>query len=270
MRPIVYIISDSVGETALQATNAALAQFPDIENTQMKRFPFVNSKEEIQNIMEQAQRVNAMVIATLVSDDLHQFAENLARQQGSIYHNVIHSLIQLISQETKLSPIQQAGTLHQLDDYYFSRIQAIEFAVKYDDGKSRRGYKEADIILLGISGTSKTPLSMYLANQSFKVANLPLFPELQIPQEIYDADPNKVFGLTASPHYIQNIRNTRVELMGMAKENQYSDLNRVRQEIIFAEDLYHELGISVINIENRSIEELAQTIATLYENSKFQ
>ncbi|MBG9983174.1 kinase/pyrophosphorylase [Aerococcaceae bacterium DSM 111020] len=267
MRPTVYILSDSVGETALQATNAALAQFPDIENTQMKRFPFVSSKEEIINIMEQAQRVNALIIATLVSDELNQFAEHTASQQGIMYHNVIYPLVQLISQETKLAPIQQAGTLHQLDDYYFNRIQAIEFAVKYDDGKSRRGYEEADIILLGISRTSKTPLSMYLANQSYKVANLPLFPELRIPKEIYEADPQKIFGLTASPQYIQNIRSTRVELMGMAKNNQYSDLDRVRQEIIFAEDLYHELGISIINIENRSIEELAQTIATLYDNS---
>lgn len=259
-----YLISDSVGETALKATNAALAQYPQLTGITMKRFPFINSLDELKTILEEANKVKAVIITTLVNEQLDDYASSFAKDHQLAYHNVVEPILSIISNQTSLAPSEQAGALHRLDDHYFDRIQAIEFAVKYDDGKNRKGFALADIILLGVSRSSKTPLSMYLANKSYKVANLPIFPEVHVPQEIYDADPRRVFGLIASPLYIQNIRKKRVELMGLGDSASYSSLERVKEELMFADDLYHQLGASVIHIENQSIEELSEQIISQY------
>lgn len=259
-----YLISDSVGETALRATNAALAQFPQLTNPSMKRFPFINTLEELKPILDEAQKVDAMIITTLVDEHLEQYAREFSQKNRLEYHNVIDPILKMISKKTQLTATEQAGSLHRLDDHYFDRIQAIEFAVKYDDGKNKKGFELADIVLLGVSRSSKTPLSMYLANKSYKVANLPIFPEVHIPDEIYHADPRRIFGLIASPLYIQTIRKKRVEMMGLGENATYSSLERVKQELMFADDLYHRLNASVINIENQSIEELSEQIITRY------
>ncbi|MGX7108778.1 pyruvate, water dikinase regulatory protein [Facklamia miroungae] len=259
-----YVISDSVGETALRATNAALAQFPKLTNISLKRFPFINTMDELKPILEEAAKVNAIIITTLVDEGLEQFASEFSKDNALEYHNVIHPILDLISQKTNMMASEKSGTLHRLDDHYFDRIQAIEFAVKYDDGKNKKGFELADIVLLGVSRSSKTPLSMYLANKSYKVANLPIFPEVHIPDEIYQADARRIFGLIASPLYIQNIRKKRVEMMGLGEKATYSSLERVKQELMFADDLYHQLNATVINVENQSIEELAEQIIGHY------
>ena len=262
--PIFYIISDSVGETALRATNAALAQYPQLTNARLKRYPFINSLTELSPILEEAKKVQAIIITTLVNDELNQFAEEFTQNHNIPYHNVVRPIMNIIHQETQLTASEQAGSLHRLDDHYFDRIQAIEFAVKYDDGKNRKGFKLADIVLLGVSRSSKTPLSMYLANKSYKVANLPIFPEVHIPEEIYQVDPRRIFGLTASPLYIQQIRKKRVKMMGMSEDSSYTSMERVKHELMFADDLFYRLKANVIYIENQSIEELSEQIITQY------
>ena len=202
----IYVISDSVGETAIRVTNAALAQFPTLNDVSVKRFPFINVLEELTEILEDAVKYDATVIATLVNDDLHHYAEQFTNDHNLYYFNPINGLINHISTVTGAKPSEKSGSLHRLDDQYFKRIQAIEFAVKYDDGQNRRGFKLADIVILGVSRSSKTPLSMYLANKGYKVANLPIFPEANIPTEIFEVEKGRVFGLTASPKYISNIR----------------------------------------------------------------
>lgn len=266
-QPKFYIISDSVGETALRATNAALAQFPSLTQKSMKRFPFINNMEELQPVLIEAQKVNAIIVTTLVNRELDNYARDFASERSLAYYNVIRELMTIITNQTDLEPTEKYGQLHRLDDHYFDRIQAIEFAVKYDDGKNRKGFELADIILLGVSRSSKTPLSMYMANKSYKVANLPIFPEVHIPEEIYKAESKRIFGLTASPLYIQSIRQKRVEMMGLGSGASYSNLERVKQELIFAEDLYYKLGAEVINIENQSIEELSEHILGIYNAS---
>ena len=156
-----YLISDSVGETALKATNAALAQYPQLTGITMKRFPFINSLDELKTILEEANKVKAVIITTLVNEQLDEYASSFAKDHQLAYHNVVEPILSIISNQTSLAPSEQAGALHRLDDHYFDRIQAIEFAVKYDDGKNRKGFALADIILLGVSRSSKTPLSMY-------------------------------------------------------------------------------------------------------------
>lgn len=267
--PIFYIISDSVGETALRATNAALAQYPQLTNARLKRYPFINSLTELSPILEEAKKVQAIIITTLVNDELNQFAEEFTQNHNIPYHNVVRPIMNIIHQETQLTASEQAGSLHRLDDHYFDRIQAIEFAVKYDDGKNRKGFKLADIVLLGVSRSSKTPLSMYLANKSYKVANLPIFPEVHIPEEIYQVDPRRIFGLTASPLYIQQIRKKRVKMMGMSEDSSYTSMERVKHELMFADDLFYRLKANVIYIENQSIEELSEQIITQYNYNMY-
>ncbi|MGO1930842.1 MAG: pyruvate, water dikinase regulatory protein, partial [Ruoffia tabacinasalis] len=217
-----YIISDSVGETAIRVTNAALAQFPTFTDSSVKRFPFINTLEELTEILEDALKHHATVVATLVNEDLHYFTKEFTQKNDLFYFNPIHDLIQHISIITNKEPSEQSGSLHNLDDQYFKRIQAIEFAVKYDDGKNRRGFKLADIVILGISRSSKTPLSMYLANKGYKVANLPIFPEANIPREIFEIPKEKIFGLSASPKYISDIRKGRVKFLGLDENATYS------------------------------------------------
>lgn len=155
-----------------------------------------------------------------------------------------------------------------MDQNYFDRVSAIEFAVKYDDGKNHQGYRKADIVLLGISRTSKTPLSMYLANKGYKVANLPLIPEVPIPKEIYEVDSRRIFGLTASPRYISNIRTERVKVLGVGDSAKYNSMERVKDELMFSNDLYQELNAKVINVENKSIEETAAEIETIFKRTE--
>lgn len=261
----IYVISDSVGETAMNVTNAVLAQFPTVNDWNVHRFPFINTMEELTEILTDAKKLNATVIATLVKEELHQFTEQFATENGLYYYNPIHQLTHHIASITDLKPSQQSGSLHHMDDQYFKRIQAMEFAVKYDDGQNRRGFKLADIVILGVSRSSKTPLSMYLANKGYKVANLPIFPEANIPSEVYEVPSGRVFGLSASPKYISEIRKERVKFLGLAENATYSNIERVKTELMFAHDVFDKLGAYIISVENQSIEEMAEHVIQEYK-----
>ncbi|MDK6375502.1 MULTISPECIES: pyruvate, water dikinase regulatory protein [Aerococcus] len=255
-KQVFFIISDAVGETARQVTRAALAQFaPDLKSD-LRRYPFVKTQEELGEILRDAQAEKAIVAATFVNDDLDRFARQYAKDHQLTYINFLQELIQGIGQATGLSPKEQAGGLRKVDDAYLARMSAVEFAIKYDDGNyPKKAFSQADIIILGVSRSSKTPLSLYLANRGYRVANYPLIPEVRYPEELYQLDPNKVFGLMASPQYIMNIRTNRLKYLGLTSDAKYSQLERIKYELVTANDLYRELGAHVIDIEYKSIEE---------------
>lgn len=263
----IFIISDAVGETALRVTNAVLAQFPAIKHKKIVRYPFIDSEEELQSILQDAKMERAIVVTTLVNHQLADFAERYAEEHLIQYQNVLTNLIQMVCQQSDCHPVEQSGLLQQMDQSYFDRVSAIEFAVKFDDGKNNKGFLQADIVLLGISRTSKTPLSMYLANKGYKVANLPLIPEVPLAKEIFQVPKERIFGLTASPRYIANIRSERVKILGIGDEAQYSSIDRVKEELVFSENLFRSLGVQTINVENKSIEETAAEIETKYKLS---
>ena len=139
-------------------------------------------------------------------------------------------------------------------------MEAIEFAVKYDDGKDPRGAKKADICLVGISRTSKTPLSMYLANKNYKVANIPLVPEVPVPQEVYDKDVNRVIGLTCRPRKLISIREERLRSLGLSQGAKYADIERIREELMYADEVMRKLGCVVIDVTDKAIEETAEIV----------
>ena len=256
----IFVISDSVGETANRLIKAALAQYPNLAPAEIKNFPFIDNESDLKGILQDALTENAIVASTLVNPQLNRIIEEFATTKHLRHIDFLSQMIKLIQDQTGVEPILRSGALHALDEGYFDRVAAIEFAVKYDDGKNPKGFLKSDLVLLGISRTSKTPLSMYLANKSYKVSNLPLIPEVNLPQEIYQVPAGKIVGLTASPNYIMKIRAERVKLMGVNSTTTYNDLERIRAELSYAEELYARLGALVVSVENKSIEEVAQII----------
>ena len=261
----IFILSDAVGETGQRVVQATLAQFPMIEHPEIKRYPFIDSADEIRGILSDAKKEQAIVVTTIVNSDLNQLVNDHSQKYQIPYIDYMSNMLQLISQKTGYEPVYQSGAMHELDKEYFERVAAIEFAVKYDDGKSAAGFTKADIVILGVSRTSKTPLSMYLANKAYKVANLPLIPDVALPEQLFQVERHRIFGLTASPDYIFNIRQERLRMMGLDTTSQYSDYERICEELSYAEELYARLVATVINVENRSIEETAQLIEQIWQ-----
>lgn len=253
----LYVISDSIGETAQRMVHATLTQFPDVSQIEIKKFPFIKSEEELINILKSAKARAAVVITTLVNPEFNMVGQQYAKEADIPYVDYMSDLIGIIQQRTNCSPILEIGALRKLDENYFRRIEAMEYSVKYDDGKHFTDIGEADALIVGVSRTSKTPLSMYLANKGYKIANIPLVPEVDIPDEVFRHKDLKVFGLTASPNYILNIRNERVKVLGLHGPTNYNSIERIREELIYAEEIFEKLSATVIKTEYKSIEESA-------------
>jgi regulator of PEP synthase PpsR (kinase-PPPase family) len=255
----IFVISDSIGETAQKIVHAVLAQFPEHQHPEIKRFPFVTA-DDLSQILADALAEKAIVVTTLVDERLRSITDQFVSETGLSVIDYIKPLSDLVAQQVNQAPIGQPGIIHQLDQAYYNRVAAIEFAVRYDDGKDPRGFKEADIVLLGISRTSKTPLSMYLANHNLKVANLPLVPEVPVPKELYEIPSHKLFGLTTTISKLSEIRNNRLQSLGLPEGANYATSERIQAEIRYANTIFETLGCPVINVDNRSIEEVAMLI----------
>ncbi|MBV7389199.1 MULTISPECIES: pyruvate, water dikinase regulatory protein [Enterococcus] len=262
----LYMISDSVGETSLKLVNAVIAQFPSVDFDTTYRFPFTKDEEELQGILRDALKDGAIVVTTLVSDNLTNIVTAFAKKTGLQHIDFMTPFMEIIHQKTGVSPLQEAGVVHKLNQEYFDRVAAIEFAVKYDDGKDAKGFLDADIVLLGISRTSKTPLSMYLANHRLKVANLPLIPEVPIPEQIRQVPKEKIIGLIIDPEVQQKIRTSRLHSLGLAENSRYADLGRIKEEVDYAFSIYDELGAYVLDVTTKSIEEAATLINEHMDN----
>jgi regulator of PEP synthase PpsR (kinase-PPPase family) len=154
--------------------------------------------------------------------------------------------------------------LRKVDEMYYRRVEAVEFAVRYDDGKDPRGITQADIVLVGVSRTSKTPLSMYLAHKRVKVANVPLVPEVAPPEELYKVERGKVIGLVIKPELLNNIRTERLKTLGLSGQASYANFERILEELEFADKIMKKLGCPVIDVTNRAVEETASKILEIY------
>ena len=168
----------------------------------------------------------------------------------------------------KKTPRHEAGLVRKLDESYFRRVDAIEFAVKYDDGKDPRGILKADVVLIGVSRTSKTPLSMFLANKRLKVANLPLVPEVEPPEELFKIPRKRIIGLTINPEKLNEIRKERLKTMGLKAKANYASMERILEELEFAEGFMKRLSCPRIDVSNRAVEETAQVILKMIRESE--
>lgn len=259
----IYIVSDSLGETGELVARAAISQFKT-ETYEIKRYPYIQDVEKLKSILEEAtSSTNSIFIYTLVDKILIEFVKEYSKDSNLVTIDLISPLINALSMKLGSEPSHEPGAIRRLDETYFKRIEAIEFAVKYDDGKDPRGFIDADIVLIGVSRTSKTPLSMYLANKNIKVANLPLVMESNPPEEIFKIPAKKVIGLTNSPQKLNEIREERLKALGLPNNSSYASLGRILDELDFADKIMKRVGCPVIDVSNKAIEETADIVLNL-------
>lgn len=255
----IIIVSDSLGETASHVARAAMNQFSNKEYV-VKKYNYVRDVDAIEEIVSEASKQSSIVLFTTVIDEMTKSIIETCAKYNVRCHDILTPVLDQFSDFFSDTPAQKPGTMYKLDDDYFERVAAIEFAVKYDDGKDLRGLKHADVVLLGISRTSKTPLSMYLSHKNIKVANVPLVPEIPVAKEIYDLPKNKLIGLTNSPDKLNEIRVERLKALGLSSDVEYANYNRILDELEYAEKVYKQLGCPVINVATKAIEETASII----------
>ncbi|BDR60541.1 pyruvate, water dikinase regulatory protein [Lactobacillus xylocopicola] len=256
----IVIISDSAGDTAFNNAVAAAAQFPDAQ-VNYRRYPFIFNQEKLtETLAEIVQFPNLVIIYSLAKDEMQIPIIRFVREHHIESVDILSPAMEAIQKITGLHPQNKVGAQHKMNQKYFDRISAIEFAVMYDDGKDPKGFLEADVVLLGVSRTSKTPLSLFLANKNIKVANLPLVPDTHIPKEIYQIDAKKIIGLTNDLSVLNEFRRQRMISYGLNPDTVYSNTDAIKNELNSAQKLYDELGCYVINVAHRSIEETAALI----------
>ncbi|MFZ5965902.1 MAG: pyruvate, water dikinase regulatory protein [Bacillota bacterium] len=263
---VIYVVSDSIGETAEQVIKAAISQF-ECKDFETRKFPYISDEEQIKEIFMEASHENCIVVFTMVVPFLRKAMMELA----STYHvpiiDIMTPILDSLSDVLKAEPRKEPGLIRKLDEKYFKKIEAIEFAVKYDDGKDPRGLKKADIILLGVSRTSKTPLSMYLAHKNLKVANIPLVPEVPVPKELFEVSARKIIGLTTNPIKLNEIRQERLKALGLKNEANYANMNRILEELDYAEALMKRLGCPIIDVSTKAVEESASIILEIMKQN---
>ncbi|MFR9071090.1 MAG: pyruvate, water dikinase regulatory protein, partial [Paraclostridium sp.] len=260
-------ISDSVGETAQQVTKAAISQFQLEDDYEIRRFPYVVEVNFLEEILKSAKEENAIVIYTLVEQELLEFTEQYCEKENLSCVDLMTPILKQITNKIGVTPKREPGIIRKLDESYFKRVEAIEFAVKYDDGKDQRGILQADVVLLGISRTSKTPLSMYLANKNIKVANVPLVPEIPIPKEVFEINQKKIIGLTNTPEKLNQIRQERLKSLGLSSNANYAKFDRILQELDYSDKVMKKVGCPVIDVSNKAIEETAGIIMDIMKEN---
>jgi hypothetical protein len=253
----VHVLSDSLGETGEMVARAVVAQF-EPDSFHIERLPKVSTPEELREMVTRHCGVHCIFLYTLV--DLKLRAEmQLMVSEGIRGVDLLGPSVALLAEATSRRPTGEAGAMHRTDEEYFERIGATEFAVAHDDGRNPEDLPIADIVLIGVSRTSKTPLSMYLAFKGYNVSNVPLALDLEPPVELFDCDPRKVFGLVTDGSVLVEIRRERMREIG-AFVPRYAEREAVEQELEEARALMRRIGCIVIRTDNRAVEESAQEI----------
>lgn len=256
----IFAISDSIGETANQVAVAAASQFKD--DVEVKRMPYIKTLEDIDEVMiALAECDKAMIVSTIITVNVREFLTQKAVEKNIFVINVLGPIINVASTLLEKIPEYNPGAMWNTDEEYFKRIEAMEFAMQYDDSKDYRGLKNADVILVGLSRTSKTPLCMYLANKGIKAINIPLVPEVGVPDELFEINKKKVFGLVINPLQLIEIRKKRLDKFHRIPSNiEYAGDARVLEEFEYSDRIIKRLGCKTIDVTQRAIEDTALII----------
>lgn len=256
------LISDSTGETAQNYIKSVTSQFPNLK-VNLIRKPSIDTTEEIDEVMDQADS-NCIVVQTIANEDLSKHLRAVAKEKNIEVLDILNYGIRKVEEATGLKAVREIGLTRTLSEDYFNMIEAIEFAIQYDDGKDPRGFPLSDIVLVGVSRTSKTPTTMILATKNFKVSNLPLVPEIKLPREIFEVDPERILGLVIDPDKLSNIREVRSKSLGLVGESIYYDDTRIRRELEYAQEVFKDLDCKVIDVTENTIEQTATDIVQYY------
>ena len=267
MKLHLHLLSDSTGETLENIAKAALAQFDDVAVTR-HFWPMVRSPAHLERILGEVADNPGLVLFTLVNRDLRAELERRCVALGlpavAALDAVTDALQRTLGQEAKARP----GRQHMLDAAYYARVEAIHYTMAHDDGISPEGWEDADIVLAGVSRSSKTPTSIYLANRGYKTANIPIVPESPPPAILYTLVNPLVVGLTTSPDRLVAVRRNRLSALGESRATAYADEGAVKAEIAYARRLFADNEWPVIDVTRRSIEESAAAIIKLCEDRR--
>lgn len=258
--PTLIVVSDSTGETADHMMRAAMIQF-DVSFSRILYFRHVEDEEKIEKAMAAATEAPSVLVCTLVDQKVRDSLAASCASRGVPFVDLLGPLLSVLESSFGVSALRAPGLLRKLDDEYFRKIRAIEFAIQCDDGKRSALLHEADLIILGVSRTGKTPLSMYMANKGYKTANVPLIPEVDPPDILRFLPSSKMVGLSISAERLMQIRQERLRLLGLKPHvSSYGYRERVERELRFGRDCFKQLGIVVYDVTDKAVEETAQEI----------
>ncbi|MFS2316474.1 pyruvate, water dikinase regulatory protein [Maricaulis sp. D1M11] len=262
----VHMVSDSTGETLMEVMRASVAQFEGT-NPLEHLYALVRSTRQMDRVLKEIESYPGIVMYTVVNTELRRQLETHCANIGIPAIAVLDPMLATLSSYLGTPVASRAGAQRGLDAEYYGRIDALNYAMAHDDGAGEH-YEMADIILLGVSRTSKTPTSIYLAHRGYRAANIPLVPNVEVPTHIFDLDGPVIVGLTASPERIVQIRRNRLLSLHEDRDTEYVDDFSVREEILYAKRLYAKHGLPSIDVTRRSIEETAAKIINMLNERK--
>ena len=265
----LHLVSDSTGETVSMVARACLVQFEGVEVIE-HMWPMVRSVDRVNEILQGVRDHPGFVLYTLVNDITQAALEDGCRHLQVPCIAVLDPVIAAMGAHLEAKVGARPGSQHVMDADYFDRIEAMHFALAHDDGQSTWDLDGADIVVLGVSRTSKTPTCMYLANRGLKAANIPIVPGCPVPEELFQVKSPLIVGLTKDPKRLVEIRQQRLKMLDQDENSDYVDLEFVSQEINEARRLYSKHGWLVINVSRKSIEETAATIMQHYTRRQEQ
>ncbi len=264
----VYLVSDSTGETLDRIFLSLKSQFANFEY-EKKEFAFVRTEQQIDKIINECIELeNSLILYTIVETKLAKYIANQSQKSKVPCFGILGNLILSFSKLLNQKAIHKPSAQHVLDDDYYKRIEAIQFTMAHDDGKKIDDLKEADVILLGVSRTSKTPTSIYLANRGLKTINIPLILEQEIPKDLVKNTKSCIIGLVADPDRLADIRRNRVAIMKDHKLKEYTDIDFIKRELSNSKDLFRKNNWPIIDVTRRSVEETAASILKIIEIKK--
>ena len=259
----LHLVSDATGETVTSIAKAALVQF-EAADAALHMWSLVRVERQLQEVLLAIEQNRGLVFFTLVDGDLRRLLEDGCRRLQIPCFGVLDPAMAALSDFLGATSRNQPGIQHVLDAEYFSRIEAMNFCMAHDDGQLPEDLGAADVLLVGVSRTSKTPTSIYLANRGIKVANVPLVPNCPFPEGLLEATDTLIVGLTTNPERLVQIRRNRLLSLNEDSETEYVDPDAVKREVAEARKLFGRYRWPVIDVSRRSIEETAAAILTLY------
>lgn len=264
-KKVIYLVGEGTGETVTKLANAALSQFAP-NSIEVRLFTMVEDTARILSILSGARRERALIAYTIVDPQNRDFLEREAAKREVEAIDVLGSFIMKLALFLDQKPLAIPGKQHQADASYYRRIEAIEFTVKHDDGQGLHTMYKADLVLIGLSRTSKTPLSSYMAQVGWKVANVPLFPDITPPKEIFTIDQLRVYGLIIEPESLVRVRRERLKYLGLPDNADYADRGKIEREIKWCRTFYRKQPQwPVIDVSGKAIEETAAKIMQLHQ-----
>ena len=261
----VYLVSDSTGETLDRIFLSLKSQFANFDY-EKKEFAFIRTEQQIDKIIKECIELeNSLILYTIVETKLAKYISNQSEKNNVPCFGILGNLILSFSKLLNQKAIHKPSAQHVLDDDYYKRIEAIQYTMSHDDGKKVDDLSNADVILLGVSRTSKTPTSIYLANRGYKTINIPLILDQKVPEELTSNSKACIVGLVADPERLADIRRNRVAIMKDQKLKEYTDLDAIKKEIEDSKKLFKKNNWPVIDVTRRSVEETAASILKIID-----